>query len=388
MPKGYPPTAFASSTCYDLNQVRADLKRFLESLGIEALLSETPSFPVTPESKTIENCVNAVKERADIFILILGGRYGSVDTSGKSITNLEYLAAKAKGIPIYVFVLKSILHILPVWKRNPQGDFTGVVDSTKLFEFIESLRDSKEHWVYAFEEVQHIIETLRHQIALLFMESLFIRDKFKRSSIPDGLRNLTGEALALVFEKPLVWEYKLFCTVLAAEIDSAKPLKWDLDYSLQLGRVIRLGEPAEISQWMVTKMHEIQRLVQSASKLMNEGVAKAAGPLGQPGNPEYLVYVARRLGEIYRAILEWTLEFNHVEVDPKYSRLVELSSLFSQDVIQQLESIPSRLDAKLTEAVEIVKTGKHHSFELMITLSVPPITEEFNREIKRLKSWF
>jgi hypothetical protein len=59
MPIGYPPSVFVSSTCYDLNQVRLDLKRFIEGLGYEAVVSEHPAFPVNPQVGTVINCVNA-----------------------------------------------------------------------------------------------------------------------------------------------------------------------------------------------------------------------------------------------------------------------------------------------------------------------------------------
>ena len=173
MPKGYPPSAFVSSTCFDLNQVRADLRRFLTDMGLDPVLSETPAFPVNPQSGPVENCLRAVKEKADIFILIIGDRYGSQNESGKSITNLEYFEAKAKGLPIYVFVLKKILDVIPVWKKNPNGNFDGIVDTVKLFEFVETLQNSQDHWIYPFEEVLHIIGTLRNQFAILFMEDWF-----------------------------------------------------------------------------------------------------------------------------------------------------------------------------------------------------------------------
>lgn len=190
MPKGYPPSVFVSSTCYDLNQVRADIKRFLENMGLDPILSESPAFPVSPQTSPVENCLQAVKQRADIFVLIVGARYGSQNESGKSITNLEYLEAKAKGVPVYVFVLKQILNVLPVWKKNLQANYEGTVDTPKLFEFVEVLRNSKDHWVFEFDEAQHIMDTLRRQLAYLFMEGLVLREKVKDLQLSPALTRL------------------------------------------------------------------------------------------------------------------------------------------------------------------------------------------------------
>ena len=147
----HPPSVFVSSTCYDLAQVRQDLRLFFESLGMVPILSEFPSFPVDPNLDAIENCLVGVKEKADIFVLVVGGRYGSETENGKSVTNLEYLEAKAKGIPRYVFVQKHILTAYSDWQKNRSGDFSKIVDSSKLFEFVELLYDPMEkNWVYSF----------------------------------------------------------------------------------------------------------------------------------------------------------------------------------------------------------------------------------------------
>ena len=107
---GKTPAVFVSSTCYDLKQIRADIKDFIEKqLGYEAVLSDYDSFPLAPDIGTVENCLRAVKERADIFILVVGGRYGSLTDTGKSVTNLEYIHARAQNIPIYVFINKEIV---------------------------------------------------------------------------------------------------------------------------------------------------------------------------------------------------------------------------------------------------------------------------------------
>ena len=119
------PTVFVSSTCYDLKQIRKDIKDFIEHhLGFDAILSEYDSFPLDPNIGNIQNCIRIVRERADIFILVVGNRYGHITGNGKSITNLEYINARAKGIPIYVFVDKSLLNVLPIWKNNPTIDLT------------------------------------------------------------------------------------------------------------------------------------------------------------------------------------------------------------------------------------------------------------------------
>jgi hypothetical protein len=64
MPTGYAPTVFISSTCYDLAQIRADMKIFIEGLGFDPLLSEEPAFPIDPSVTPPVNCVNAVRDRA------------------------------------------------------------------------------------------------------------------------------------------------------------------------------------------------------------------------------------------------------------------------------------------------------------------------------------
>ena len=65
------PVVFVSSTCYDLKQVREDLKDFFENnYGFQAMLSEFDSFPIDPCIGTFENCLSNVDQSADIFILI------------------------------------------------------------------------------------------------------------------------------------------------------------------------------------------------------------------------------------------------------------------------------------------------------------------------------
>jgi len=104
------PNVFLSSTFYDLRQIRADLADFIEQhLGYRFLASEYATFPVAPSLDAIENCRKRVEDDADILVLIIGFRYGSIPSgTTRSVTNLEYLAARAKSIPIYAFVQRDL----------------------------------------------------------------------------------------------------------------------------------------------------------------------------------------------------------------------------------------------------------------------------------------
>ena len=160
------PTIFVSSTGYDLQQIGADIRQFIEGIGCEAVLCGYDSTSMEPSAATADNCREAVESRADILFLVVGGRCGSMADAGGSITNHEYLAARAKRIPTYVFVLKSALSILPVWQANPSGDFSQAVDSPKLLEFVASMKGKV--WVFPFESAQDIINVAREQMEVLF----------------------------------------------------------------------------------------------------------------------------------------------------------------------------------------------------------------------------
>lgn len=96
---------FVSSTYQDLIEERQKV--------IEALISKN-CFPVGMEYFPAANeeqfaVIKKLIDRCDYYILILGGRYGSIEpNSGKSYTQLEYEYALEKNIPIAAFYHNNI----------------------------------------------------------------------------------------------------------------------------------------------------------------------------------------------------------------------------------------------------------------------------------------
>ena len=75
------PKVFISSTCYDLKQIRNDLKSFVESFGYEAILSEHHKVTYNLNESLEEDCYSEINF-CDIVIGIIGGNFGSESTDG------------------------------------------------------------------------------------------------------------------------------------------------------------------------------------------------------------------------------------------------------------------------------------------------------------------
>ncbi|WP_169521711.1 DUF4062 domain-containing protein [Spirosoma spitsbergense] len=305
------PTVMISSTYYDLRDIRQDLVNFIEKeLGYNALASEFDSFPVDPDANTIENCRRRVDRDADILILVIGGRYGYVDDkTAKSVTNLEYLTARAKGIPIYAFVDKRVLPLLPIWEQNPEAKFDGAVSDTKVFEFIRQVRSVDMVWTHEFEYAQAIIQTLRLQFAHQMKEGLLAIQRLSsaKESIPEGI---SGKALRLILEQPLGWEHYFFAQVLSDEVDRRSDLREEhrLRFKFSEGEVLTT---ANVFDWADLKYQEMIRIAGAGSDLVNNHLKTALGPPGQPSNIKALVFVAKKLGETYQRALEISQGIRH-----------------------------------------------------------------------------
>lgn len=95
---------FVSSTYTDLIEERqAAVEAILDAGHIPAGME---LFKAGNESqlKTIYKWI----DESDVYMLILGGRYGSIETnSGKSYTQLEYEYALSKNIPVFAVVLSE-----------------------------------------------------------------------------------------------------------------------------------------------------------------------------------------------------------------------------------------------------------------------------------------
>ena len=389
---GRTPTVFVSSTCYDLKQVRTDIRDFIDNqLGYEAILSEFDSFPLEPEISAVENCIRVVKQRADIFCLIIGGRYGNIIDSGKSITNLEYINARAKGIPIYVFVSKDILAVLPVWEKNKTADYSNIVDSTQLFEFVADLRGQENIWTFGFDNAQDIINTLRKQMGYLFYDALKIRGKIHINKLPTSVQKQQGEALKIIVEKPDAWEYRLLGEILEQSFTQHTELKRDLIYGFSFGNLISKTGSEDVISFISSKINELQRIIDNLTILFNSVIPDALGAQGEAGDEEKIIYAGQRFGNVYEALLKWGLEFKALSVDEELMGIVNSVSKMWESPITDIDNYMVKYKRGIKEVVLHIdeytvseSSAETKIVDLSLTLESPNM-DEFNIELEKVR---
>lgn len=110
-------TVFVSSTYEDLKEERQEVMQAL--LEMDCIPCGMEIFPAASEEQF--EFIKSMIDNCDYYVLILAGRYGSVNSSGVSYTELEFRYALEKNIPIISFVHGDIMS-LPNFKCEKDNE--------------------------------------------------------------------------------------------------------------------------------------------------------------------------------------------------------------------------------------------------------------------------
>jgi hypothetical protein len=204
---------FVSSTCYDFGILREQLRGFIQGFGFEPVMSDFGDILYDHKDHTHISCLRSVEE-ADMLILFIGSRFGGntipqvsemidyeklanqskstdflKEPSKASITQLEVLRAIERGVPIFPFIQKDVLHDHRVYTENKKEgieikiNYPSIANQASakyIFEFFNFLRHrNRGNYYFSFEKFDEIAICLRKQWSMQFKRLL--NDSMKES---------------------------------------------------------------------------------------------------------------------------------------------------------------------------------------------------------------
>jgi hypothetical protein len=190
------PRVFVSSTYYDLQHVRNDIRVFLQGLGYEPIMHDKGNIPYTQEVSLEESCYNEL-ESCDIVICIIGNKFGTKSSNGNySITMNELQKAIRSRKKIYIYILKDVYIENFTYMANKDNGFIPYhVDNIKIHEFISELKNSiKNHPITPFDNIGDITNNLKQQFAGLFQHLLSQEATITESKTYEDLKD-TAESI-------------------------------------------------------------------------------------------------------------------------------------------------------------------------------------------------
>ena len=382
---------FISSTCYDLSQVRQDLRDFISNLGYNPMMSEQNDFPIDPQLDNWENCINAVKKYADIFVLIIGNRYGAVGETGKSITNTEYLTAVQKSIPIYTFSLKKMTALLPLWEKNPTADFSDVVDNNQIFEFLSEVRKKSGRWNFEFENARDIMNTLHKQLSILFQSSLELRKKIVSSPYEDLFAKISSKALNIIMQKEEGYDVKFFMQVMQDGIAECRDLKNDYQYSIILKPLHERRNLNDFFFWLDHKVDEMWSYIDSLHNL-SDAFKTFYKENSDESDLRGLHYVASTYVEFYANLLRWGTSVKGMVVPKECTHLMEILSGMPSSIIEEMEKYPIESMKKIAVCIEKSKNGtieKDDMIQFPFEIDIPDtFLAAYTKELNKIMEQF
>lgn len=266
------PRVFISSTFYDLKHVRASMDLFVRSLGFDSVLSEKGDIAYSFDRALDESCYAEVNN-SDIFVLIVGGRYGSSASDDddpkkrrtffdryQSITQKEYERAVELDLPIYILMEKAVNAEYQTFRANRTNEAIKYVhvDSVNVFELIDFIVSRpRNNPIETFEKFTEVEDWLREQWAGLF------RDLLKRAGQQAQLKAL-NEQVAQMRDLNETLKTYMETVVTSLSPDTSRALISTESDRRQAAQRIRTASSNDAIQFVADKLRLPARLIVDA----------------------------------------------------------------------------------------------------------------------------
>jgi hypothetical protein len=187
------PNIFVSSTIKDLQYLREAIRETILDLAYYPVMSDFGEVGYLNPTTAAASCYRSV-EQCQLFILIIGRRYGSLGEDGMSVTHREFKTAQEHSVPSITFIEPQVLTYKEVYDSAPENmmwdAFPHMDHPRRTFQLIEEVGlASTYNAILPFNNVADAKRKLKMQIA-----------DFVGTYLQDGTRPFRSEFKDLLAE--------------------------------------------------------------------------------------------------------------------------------------------------------------------------------------------
>ncbi len=379
------PRVFISSTCYDLHEVRFNLRQYIEDYGFEPVMSEFGDIFFRYEDHVQDSCLSEIAN-CNLYILIVGNLFGSAyykekeTDSTDSVTMKEFSKSLEQKMPKHIFINKFVHYDYKNYRKksreylsdklSKESDITDEKtnaqriiydnlypfaheDYKKIFKFIDIIYDmNANNAIFEFESVDEIKSTLKKQWAGYVYESLMrAKNEDKKYKEKQIFNNIESKLTLL--------------ENMISKINNADNISFaPMDASV-FSRDLVKGE------------------IESVKESVDENVKQILGLTGYNIDSTKRLIFTKKINEAQT--IKWLQSLSTIINTYKWSKTIPITDLFigfTYKYWEKREDVPYEFVLELNEIFKRIATEDHISFSLSIIQIFNKITEIEKKNIK------
>lgn len=194
----------------------------------------------------------------------------------------------------------------------------------------------------------------------------------------------TDAEIAIVLkERPYCWEYLLHIGLLKQGLDALEDKYRDheIRYAPRNGRHVR---PAEAVDTIERNMSVLLSLVESFERVLSARAQEAAfGPEGEPGDPDRIKHLARRLVSVYEEFLDHAADVRGTSAGSAALRnAFDLQASMADQPLERIRELVARLVREGDTMLERAEAGTDVLLTLVAKLDVDDeLVARFSRAV-------
>lgn len=216
----------------------------------------------------------------------------------------------------------------------------------------------------AYEDARRVST---EELVDLLMEKLSIEVELVIPSTPAQLMQLAET------QTPF-WEYRLFAGYLIQGKRSLESLWHDHDLHLRQPGGTRIAEMPSVFDFVNECTDRVLTIVENFNQLLLPDVQERAfGAPGEPGNPERIEHLGRRLVSVYEDLLDWALEVRSARPPEEFRELLDSLSHYADQPLEELRRFIDAFETSLRDAIDAHDRGdtSQKMIDLAIVLIIP-----------------